>query len=55
MVDSPGGTVLWTRLVPFIIPVHMVETINKLIRVQRRFCKILVRSPEEIGAEMVCL
>ena len=24
------------------IPVHMVETINKLIRVQRQFCKILV-------------
>ncbi|RZT22322.1 RNA polymerase RpoD-like sigma 70 subunit [Fictibacillus sp. BK138] len=36
------------------IPVHMVETINKLIRVQRQLLQDLGRepSPEEIGAEM---
>jgi len=36
------------------IPVHMVETINKLIRVQRQLIQELGRdpSPEEIGAEM---
>ncbi|HEY4686737.1 MAG TPA: RNA polymerase sigma factor RpoD [Candidatus Subteraquimicrobiales bacterium] len=36
------------------IPVHMVETINKLIRVQRRLLQDLGRepTPEEIGVEM---
>ncbi len=36
------------------IPVHMVETINKLIRTQRRLMQELGRepSPEEIGDEM---
>ena len=36
------------------IPVHMVETINKLIRVSRQLLQELGRepSPEEIGAEM---
>lgn len=36
------------------IPVHMVETINKLIRVQRSFLQDLGRepTPEEIGEEM---
>lgn len=36
------------------IPVHMVETINKLIRIQRQLLQELVREPipEEIGAEM---
>jgi len=36
------------------IPVHMVETINKLIRVQRQLLQDLGRepSPDEIGAEM---
>lgn len=36
------------------IPVHMVETINKLIRVQRSLLQDLGRdpSPEEIGEEM---
>lgn len=36
------------------IPVHMVETINKLIRVQRQLLQDLGRepSPEEIGVEM---
>lgn len=36
------------------IPVHMVETINKLVRVQRQLVQELGRdpSPEEIGAEM---
>ncbi|MHB0886055.1 MAG: RNA polymerase sigma factor RpoD [Bacillota bacterium] len=36
------------------IPVHMVETINKLIRVQRQLLQKLGRepAPEEIGAEM---
>ncbi|WP_268913129.1 RNA polymerase sigma factor RpoD [Lentilactobacillus sp. SPB1-3] len=37
------------------IPVHMVETINKLIRIQRLFLQDLGREPLpfEIGAEMV--
>ena len=36
------------------IPVHMVETINKLVRVQRQLVQELGRdpSPEEIGNEM---
>lgn len=36
------------------IPVHMVETINKLTRVQRNLVQVLGRepSPEEIAAEM---
>ena len=36
------------------IPVHMVETINKLVRVQRQLVQELGRdpSPEEIGQEM---
>ncbi len=36
------------------IPVHMVETINKLIRVQRQLLQDLGRepTPEEVGAEM---
>lgn len=36
------------------IPVHMVETINKLSRIQRQLVKELGRdpTPEEIGAEM---
>ena len=36
------------------IPVHMVETINKLVRVQRQLVQELGRDPtaEEIGAEM---
>lgn len=36
------------------IPVHMVETINKLIRIQRQLLQELGREPlpEEIGAEM---
>ncbi len=36
------------------IPVHMVETINKLVRVQRQLHQDLGRepSPDEIGAEM---
>ncbi|MCM0582223.1 RNA polymerase sigma factor RpoD [Weissella diestrammenae] len=36
------------------IPVHMVETINKLIRIQRQLLSDLGRepTPEEIGAEM---
>ncbi len=36
------------------IPVHMVETINKLIRIQRQLLQELGRepSPEEIGVEM---
>lgn len=36
------------------IPVHMVETINKLIRVQRQLLQDLGREPipEELGAEM---
>ena len=36
------------------IPVHMVETINKLVRVQRQLVQELGRdpTPEEIGAEM---
>ncbi|NMV55174.1 RNA polymerase sigma factor RpoD [Lactobacillus reuteri] len=36
------------------IPVHMVETINKLIRIQRQLLQDLGREPlpEEIGAEM---
>ena len=36
------------------IPVHMVETINKLVRVQRQLVQDLGRdpSPEEIGEEM---
>lgn len=36
------------------IPVHMVETINKLVRVQRALLQDLGRdpTPEEIGAEM---
>ncbi|MDR7857134.1 RNA polymerase sigma factor RpoD [Tissierella sp.] len=36
------------------IPVHMVETINKLVRVQRQLVQSLGRdpSPEEIGNEM---
>lgn len=37
------------------IPVHMVETINKLVRVQRQLVQELGRdaTPEEIGAEML--
>lgn len=37
------------------IPVHMVETINKLVRIQRTLLQDLGREPlpEEIGAEMV--
>ena len=36
------------------VPVHMVETINKLVRVQRQLLQDLGRdpTPEEIGAEM---
>jgi RNA polymerase primary sigma factor len=36
------------------IPVHMVETINKLVRIQRQMLQDLGREPlpEEIGAEM---
>ena len=36
------------------IPVHMVETINKLVRIQRQLLQELGRepTPEEIGAEM---
>ena len=36
------------------IPVHMVETINKLVRIQRQLLQELGRepSPEEIGKEM---
>ena len=36
------------------IPVHMVETINKLVRIQRHLLQDLGRepTPEEIGAEM---
>ena len=36
------------------IPVHMVETINKLVRVQRQLLQDLGRdpTPEEVGAEM---
>ncbi|WP_213792424.1 RNA polymerase sigma factor RpoD [Fructobacillus papyrifericola] len=36
------------------VPVHMVETINKLIRIQRQLLQDLGREPipEEIGAEM---
>lgn len=36
------------------IPVHMVETINKLIRIQRKLVQELGRepTPEEVGAEM---
>ncbi len=36
------------------IPVHMVETINKLVRIQRQLLQKLGRepTPEEIGAEM---
>ena len=36
------------------IPVHMVETINKLVRIQRQLLQQLGRepTPEEIGAEM---
>ena len=36
------------------IPVHMVETINKLVRIQRQLLQDLCRepTPEEIGAEM---
>ncbi|MBR3159582.1 MAG: sigma-70 family RNA polymerase sigma factor, partial [Atopobiaceae bacterium] len=36
------------------IPVHMVETINKLVRVQRQLLQDLGRdpTPEEIGEEM---
>ncbi len=36
------------------IPVHMVETLNKLVRVQRQLLQDLGRdpTPEEIGAEM---
>ncbi|MBS4750507.1 RNA polymerase sigma factor RpoD [Carnobacteriaceae bacterium zg-ZUI78] len=36
------------------IPVHMVETINKLVRIQRQLVQELGRepSPEEIGAKM---
>nr|MCG4642163.1 RNA polymerase sigma factor RpoD [Bifidobacterium bifidum] len=36
------------------IPVHMVETINKLIRIQRQLLQDLGREPlpEEIGTEM---
>ncbi|MDK6294131.1 RNA polymerase sigma factor RpoD [Aerococcus urinae] len=36
------------------IPVHMVETINKLVRIQRQLLQELGREPtlEEIGAEM---
>ncbi|NMA48338.1 MAG: RNA polymerase sigma factor RpoD [Tissierellia bacterium] len=36
------------------IPVHMVETINKLVRVQRQLVQELVRdpTPEEIGNEL---
>ena len=36
------------------IPVHMVETINKLVRIQRQLLQDLGREPlpEEIGAEM---
>ncbi|MCT1798337.1 RNA polymerase sigma factor RpoD [Aerococcus viridans] len=36
------------------IPVHMVETINKLVRIQRQLLQDLGRepTPEEIGAEM---
>lgn len=36
------------------IPVHMVETINKLVRVQRQLLQELGRdpTPEEVGAEM---
>ena len=39
------------------IPVHMVETINKLIRIQRRLMQELGRepTPEEIGEEMELL
>ncbi|NVY95835.1 RNA polymerase sigma factor RpoD [Lactobacillus sp. DCY120] len=39
------------------IPVHMVETINKLIRIQRQLLQDLGRepTPEEIGAEMEIL
>ncbi|MCK4268729.1 MAG: sigma-70 family RNA polymerase sigma factor, partial [Actinomycetia bacterium] len=36
------------------IPVHMVETINKLIRIQRQLLQNFGRepTPEEVGAEM---
>ncbi len=34
------------------IPVHMVETINKLIRIQRQLLQGREPTPEEIGAEM---
>ena len=36
------------------VPVHMVETINKLVRIQRQLLQDLGRepTPEEIGAEM---
>src|SRR5690625_6416347 len=36
------------------IPIHMVETINKLIRIQRQLLQELGRepTPEEIGEEM---
>lgn len=45
---------LLTMLVRFVIPVHMVETINKLVRIQRQLLQTLGRepTPEEIAEEM---
>ena len=34
-----------TKLVQFVFPVHMVETINKLIRIQRQLLQDLGREP----------
>ena len=43
-----------TRAIAIRIPVHMVETINKLVRIQRQLLQELGRepTPEEIGKEM---
>jgi DNA-directed RNA polymerase sigma subunit (sigma70/sigma32) len=51
---KPLPAPLLTRLELFRIPVHMVETINRLVRVQRQLLQELGRDPlpEEIAEEM---
>ena len=55
VVDPSGHHARHRRPGPHIrIPVHMVETINKLVRIQRQLLQELGRepTPEEIGKEM---
>ena len=53
-LDKQSLVQLLTKHRTISYPVHMVETINKLIRVQRQLLQDLGRdpAPEEIGEEM---